>query len=104
MDSIVNFDGRIRGVCGNNISKMDNQTLYNQYYPPCIYEDSLNKKPKNAPCLPYPKAPKPCDKNSKTPCLHKAKGKPCIKTNFRNKKEASKQNNLAYNVVSTRLR
>lgn len=103
MDSIVNFDKRIRSGCSGNSTAADKQTLFNQYYPPCLYDkgSDTNSQPKNLPCLPYPGAPQPCDKNSKTPCLSKVKDKPCVKTNFKSKKQREpKKVNLAYSVVN----
>ena len=104
MNSIVSFDGRIRSSCTNGKdNKVDKQALFNQYYPPCIYDKGTKEStnPKNLPCLPYPDAPKPCNKNSKGPCLSKIKNKPCVKSNnIKSNQKIAKKTNLAYSVVS----
>jgi len=78
MDSIINYDKRIRGTCAGVAGSVDNSTVLNAYYPPCIYGQD-KEKPKNLPCLPYPGAPKPCQMNSTQPCLDEVNDTPCIK-------------------------
>jgi len=106
MDSIVNYDKRIRGTCAGAVGRADKKIILNAYYPPCIYgtkDDKAKGKAKNYPCLPYPGAPKPCDKNSKEPCLDKVNKTPCIKNpkkHFIHKSGIIGRNSFAYNMVS----
>jgi len=107
MQSIVDFDLKIRDSCTNNklfysinpfkqindnnlnntnyvvydnnvdVSIVDPQAIFNMYYPPCSFD---HKDPSNkvTPCIPFPEPPKPCKGTDKNIPKNLLLGKPCV--------------------------